>query len=64
MGRVGSARLEVSKFKPIDPSTEYGIAVYYECGVTIPVIMEKFNVSRPSVYRVIKRLGIEKDRRV
>lgn len=54
----------MSKFKPIDPSTEYGIAVYYECGVTIPVIMEKFNVSRPSVYRVIKRLGIEKDRRV
>lgn len=48
----------------IDDSTAYGIAVYYECGVTIPSIMERFDVSRPGIYRVLKRLGIEKQRRV
>lgn len=46
----------------LSPSEEYGIAVYYVCGVPIKWISEVFNVSRSGVNRVVTRLGVGADR--
>lgn len=42
---------------------EYGIAVYYACGVPVKVICETFDISRMTVHRVLARLEVETDRR-
>lgn len=44
-------------------SEERGIAVYYVCGVAIKDICATFDVSRMTVNRVLKRLGVEIDRK-
>lgn len=41
---------------------EYGIAVYYACGVPISYISDYFTISRSGVNRVVKRLGVDVDR--
>lgn len=41
---------------------EYGIAVYYVCGVPIKYISERYNLSRSGVHRVITRLGVKTER--
>lgn len=41
---------------------EYGIAVYYVCGVPIKQIVDRFNISRSGVNRVVTRLGVGSDR--
>lgn len=41
---------------------EYGIAVYYACGMPIARISEHFTISRSGVHRVLDRLGVEKGR--
>ncbi len=46
----------------LTPSEEYGIAVYYVCGVPIKRISTEFNLSRAGVHRVVTRLGVATDR--
>lgn len=41
---------------------EYGIAVYYVCGVPIKQITDRFQISRSGVNRVVTRLGVGSDR--
>lgn len=43
-------------------SEEYGIAVYYVCGVPISAIQHHFDIGRSSIHRVITRLGVASDR--
>jgi hypothetical protein len=43
-------------------SEEYGICVYYVCGVTIRRIMEHFGIGRSAIHRVLVRNGINTDR--
>lgn len=48
--------------RSLSDSDEYGVAVYYACGVPIRDICEKFGLSRSAVHRLLARLGVETDR--
>lgn len=43
-------------------SEEYGIAVYYVCGVPVAQISRHFDVHRMTIHRVLTRLGVETER--
>lgn len=55
-------RLAGSGKRVLTSSEEYGIAVYYVCGVSIVSICETFDISRSGVHRALLRLGIDRDR--
>lgn len=42
---------------------EYGIAVYYVCGVPIKVITQIYDISRMTLTRVLRRLDVDIDRK-
>lgn len=54
-------RGQVSK-RVLTKSEEYGIAVYYACGVPVTGISHHFNLSRSGIHRVLTRLGVETER--
>lgn len=48
--------------KRLTYAEEFGIAVYYVCRVPLAAIEHEFGVSRMTISRVLKRLGVEADR--
>lgn len=49
--------------RTLTPADEHGIISYYECGVPMTDIVETFDVTRMTVYRVLKRYGVKTSRK-
>ena len=49
--------------RALDSPDERGIIAYYECGVPMNDIVETFDVTRMTVYRVLKRHGVKTSRK-
>ena len=49
--------------RTLNSEDEHGLIAYYECGVPMDDIVETFDVSRMTVYRVLKRYGVKTRRK-
>ena len=49
--------------RTLTAADERGIIAYYECGVPMGDITETFEVTRMTVYRVLKRYGVKTSRK-